>query len=334
MATIKDIAKKADVSLTTVSRVLNYDETLSISDEKRKNILEIAEEFNYETPRNRKKRLAKNVNRQKIGLMYFSNLHDELVDPYFLSIRIGIEKKCNEEGIDIIKSFKDDAGYDLSMLDDVDGLICIGRFTDEQINAFSQITENMVFVDCSPDDERYDSVNIDLQQAVVKVLDAIFQAGHERVGFIGGREDYEEYNTPLGEVRQKAFEEYTKEKGIYDERFVFIEDFKPATGYRLMKQALEMDDLPTAFFAASDSLAIGALRAIHEVGLSIPNDIAIVGFDDIPTAKYTFPPLSTLHIHTEFMGITAVDTLIERFNGRKISKKIIIPTIFKRRKTL
>lgn len=334
MATIKDIAAKASVSITTVSRVLNYDKSLSISDEKRKLILEIAEDFNYETPRNRKKRIEKAKNKIKIGLINFTTIHDELDDPYYLSIRLGIEKKCIEDGYDIIKTYKINDEYDLDELSNVEGLICIGKFTDKEVISFSHVTENIVFVDCSPYEERFDAVTINLEESVVKILDAIVNAGHTSIGFIGGKEFYSEFNTPIGERRDKVFVEYMTKKNLYDKRFRFIGEFNPQSGYDLMCQALALEELPTVFFVASDSMAIGALRAIHEVGLNIPKDIAIVGFNDIPTAQYTFPPLTTLKVYTEFMGETAIDLLKERLDGRRISKKVLVQTTLINRETL
>lgn len=335
MATIKDIAAKAGVSITTVSRVLNYDKTLSVTDEKRKLILEIAEAFNYETPRNRKKRIAGTKKKTvRIGMVNFQSAHDELDDPYYLSIRLGIEKRCAQEGYEIVKTYRANDKYDLSMFGSVEGLICIGKFTKEQVEAFHNITDKICFVDCSPMEELFDAVTIDLEESVFKILDAILEEGHESIGFIGGKEYYSEYNTPIGERRDKVFVEYLSDRGLYNENYRFVGEFNPRSGYQLMLEALEMDEIPTVFFIASDSMAIGALRAIHEVGLNIPKDISIVGFNDIPTAKYTFPPLTTLHVHTEFMGETAVDLLKERLDGRKISKKVIVATKLIKRDTL
>lgn len=335
MATIKDIAKKAEVSIATVSRVLNYDKSLSISDEKRKLILEIAEDLNYETPRKRKKRMENlNKKRRKIGLIYFTTLHEELEDPYYLSIRLGIEKRCTEESFDVIKVFKTEDGYDISSLKNIEGLICIGKFSIQQVLEFGKLSENVVFVDFSPFVERFDAVTIDLERAVKKVLNEIIDKGHKEIGFIGGKEYYSEDHAPIGDRREQTFISYMKEKGLYKEQYKYIGEFNPRSGYELMRTALNHDDIPSVFFIASDSMAIGALRAVHEVGLNIPKDIAIVGFNDIPTAKYTFPPLTTLHIYTEYMGETAIELLKERLNGRKISKKVVVQTALISRETL
>jgi LacI family transcriptional regulator len=335
MATIKDIALRANVSITTVSRVLNYDKALSISDDKRKAILEIAEEFNYETPRNRKKNIAKaQKERIRVGLICYTTMHGEIEDPYYLSIRLGIERKANSLGIDLIKSYKLNDRYDLSYFTDIKGLICVGKFTKTEVQEISGVSEHIVFVDCSPSEDQFDSVSIDFQTSVTKIFDTILDAGHTLIGFVGGKEYYSEYDTPSGERRDSIFAKLLQAKGLYNKNWHFIGEFNPYSGYELMMKALSQKKIPTAFFIASDSMAIGALRAIHEVGLNIPRDISLIGFNDIPTAKYTFPPLTTLHVHTEYMGEMAIELLTERLKGRTIGKKILLQTRIERRETL
>jgi LacI family transcriptional regulator len=335
MATIKDIANKAGVSMATVSRVLNYDKTLSIGDDKKKAILEIAEDLNYETPRNRKKRMAKEVQkRTKVGIVYFTTIHDEVEDPYYLSIRLGIEKKCAEEDIDIIKAYKMDGVYNVENFVDLDGLICVGRFTDEEVDILKKLCDNIVFVDCSPRNEEYDSVVADLSKAVSKTLNYILKQGYKKIGFIGGIEYYSDKDSSYYEPRDTTFIDYLTKRDMYEEKYHLIGKFNPRSGYKLMKKALESKDIPEVFLIASDSMAIGALRAIHETGLNIPEDLAIVGFNDIPTAKYTFPPLTTVKVHTEYMGELAIELLVERLNGRNISKKVVVQTELVIRETL
>lgn len=335
MATIKDIANKAGVSLATVSRVLNYDKTLSISDEKKKVILEIAEDFDYETPRNRKKRLEKeSQDRLKIGIVYFTSLHDEVEDPYYLSIRFGIEKRCESEGVDVVKAYKGEGGFNLDSFTGLDGLICVGRFAEQEVSMLSKLCKTVTFVDCSPEDDKYDAVVIDFEKAVKNALSHVLKKGYKSIGFIGGLEYYADHDTSLVEPREQTFIDYLSKENLYNEAYHYIGRFNPRSGYQLMKQALEADERPEVFFIASDSMAIGALRAVHETDLRIPEDVAIVSFNDIPTAKYTFPPLTTVKVYTEYMGELAVDLLLERINGRKISKKIIVQTEIILRKTL
>ncbi len=325
MATIKDIAAKAGVSSATVSRVLNYDNTLSVSDEKRQLIFEIAESMDYMPPRKRNVRKAQQ--KLRIGLVHWYTMNQELDDPYYMAIRLGIEKMCYENSIEIIKIFKPDE-YDFQSLGMVDGFIAIGKFTESQIGKITEISPNIVFVDSSPFEERFDSVVIDFEKAVIGALDFLWNLGHRRIGYIGGREYIGHERVALGERREAVFREYMKRLESLDEEQVYIGSFLAESGYELMKKAIKTSkQVPTAFLIASDSMAIGALRAVHEMGLKVPEDISVVGFNDISTSKFTVPPLTSIRVHKEFMGETAVELLRERIvKKRIIAKKVIIPT--------
>jgi len=325
MATIKDIAEKAGVSSATVSRVLNYDATLSVSDDKRKLILEIAEELDYVTPRQRTdKRSQPNM---RIGLIHWYTIHQELEDPYYMSIRMGIEKQCYEQNIDMVKVY-DPHNYDFNQMSDVSGLIAIGKFSDEEIQRFKTVCPLIVFVDSSPFENEFDSIVIDFEKAVVGVIQHFIDHGHQKIGYIGGREYVGKDKMPLGERREIVFRDYLIKCGLLDSAQIYIGTFVAASGYELMKKAIESStELPSAFLIASDSMAIGALRALHEAGIKVPKQVAIIGFNDIPTSKYTVPPLASVRVHKEFMGETAVDLLLERIQKKRIiAKKVIVPT--------
>ena len=104
--------------------------------------------------------------------------------------------------------------------------------------------------------------------------------------------------------------------------------FSVEDGYNLMQQAIEElgEDLPTAFFISSDVMAIGSMRALHEASIAIPERVSIIGINDMPVSKHMYPSLSTIRVYTEIMGEAAVDTLLERLEGRKVAKKIVIST--------
>lgn len=97
-------------------------------------------------------------------------------------------------------------------------------------------------------------------------------------------------------------------------------------GYRMMNAMITEDEVPKALLIASGTLAIGALRALHEKGVRVPQDVSIISINDISVSKYVYPALSTIHVHTEMMGETSVELLLERLNGRKIGKKVVLPT--------
>ncbi len=320
MATIKDIAQAAGVSIATVSRVLNYDASLSVSDETKKRIFEAAEELSY------KKKPARKQESGKIALLQWYTEKEELEDLYYMSIRLGVENQCRQHGIHVAKYFQDN--HEDLKEDDIQGLIAIGKFSRKQVSELLKITKNIVFVDTSPDEERLDSIVIDFERATIKVLDYFIKKGHEKIGYIGGREVFKDKTSIIEDPRELTFKRYLTDKGLVNEAFMYVGSFSADDGHALMKKAIHElgDNLPTAFFAGNDSIAVGALRALLEEGISVPERVNIIGVNDISISKYVFPALSTVKVYTEIMGETAVDTLLERIAGRKTAKKIFIAT--------
>lgn len=326
MATLKDIAEKAGVSLATVSRVLNQDATLSVAEDTRNRIVKIAQELNYKTNRKRSTDAVKET--LKVALIYWYSEEQELADPYYLSIRLGIEKEMQERNMELVKLFDKNIQQAVGQKpDQYEGVIALGKYSAEEIDYFYQLSENLVLVDYSPTDD-YNCVVVDFRKAVTRVLDYLLEMGHMEIGYIGGRE-YVFGDEPLKDEREATFVEYLTLRNLYKEDFVWTGRFAAEDGYALMMQSLMEEKRPTAYFIASDSMAIGALRALHESGISVPDDISIVGFNDISTSKYLQPSLSTVHVHTEFMGEAAVELLVEKLNSTKtITKKVVIPTNF------
>ncbi|GAA0591432.1 LacI family DNA-binding transcriptional regulator [Virgibacillus siamensis] len=320
MATIKDIANKAGVSSATVSRVLNYDASLSVSDETKKKVFEAAEELSY------KKRNGKRYAGQKIGVVHWYTEKEELSDLYYLSIRLGIEQRCKQHELyPDIYFFNDIESINAA---EIDGIIAVGKFSEQQVDELTAINETIVFVDYSPNEEKYDAIVIDFEKATKKIIDYFISTNHREIGFIGGSELLKGEANALEDLREKTFKRYMREKNLYNERFVYNGLFSVEDGYNLMAKAIEdlQEALPTAFFASSDVMAVGCLRALHEYDIPVPERVSLIGINDMSISKYVYPSLSTIKVYTELMGETAVDTLIERFEGRSIPKKIFIST--------
>lgn len=320
MATIKDIAERAGVSSATVSRVLNYDATLSVADETKRKVFEAAEALSY------RKRSTKRYVDQKIAIVHWYTEQEELNDLYYLSIRLGIEERCKEIGMSPEVYFYDNIKE--IQASNTEGIIAIGKFSDAQVAELTVINPNVVFVDYCPNEDRYDSIVINFELATKKIIEFFLSTAHTEIGFIGGRELLKGQEAPLEDLREKTYATYMKEKGFYDERFLFIGEFSVDEGYRLMKEAIQQlgEELPTAFFMGSDVMAIGAIRALHEANIPIPGRVSLIGINDMSISKHMYPSLSTVRVYTEIMGETAVDTLIERLEGRKIAKKVFVST--------
>jgi len=332
MATLKEIAKLAKVSITTVSRTLNFDNTLSISDIKKKKIFEIAEELEYKTPRRKKIESGPKLN---IGLVYWYTLVQELEDPYYLSIRRGIERCSEKNNINILKIPKVGDKFSFEAFSNMDGIIAVGKFANSEIRTFAEVTKNIVFVDFSSFEGKYDSIVIDFKKAIHEVLNYfIEEKGHTNIGYLGGTEYVHNKNIIIGERRKQYFVEYMKKKDLYVPENIISSTFSSLSGYNMMKEMLSYKNHPKAYFAANDSIAIGAIKAIHEAKLEIPKDIAIVGFNDIPNATYTFPPLTTVKVETEFMGEKAVELIMEQIDGRKVAVKLTVSTSLVKRESI
>ena len=331
MATLKNIADKLGVSITTVSRVLNQDKSLSVSEELRKQIVEKAVKMNYKTPRNRPSIMVRN--KYKIAIVHWYDVSEEMDDPYYIQIRRGIQQLALKGGLDTVLVYNGADGYDLSNENNYDGIICIGKFSSVQIKMFKKVTKNLVFVDSSPNEMDYDSVVIDFNYAVKSILQYLIKRKYKSIGYIGGIE-FISKNLSLGERRELVFRDYLYQKNMLNTKFIHIGTFTSESGYKLMKEALSKKDRAEVYFCANDSIALGALRAINEKGLSIPKDIGIIGFNDNPMSNYTSPPLSTLHVYTEFMGEQSLNSLIERIEGRDITIKKVTPTKLVIRETL
>ena len=306
MATIKDIAQAAGVSPATVSRVLNYDPGMSVSDGTRKKIFDIAEQLNYKKSRKTKTNKAQAY---RIGLIEWYTEQEELDDLYYYySIRLGIEKKAQELGYEILRVFQNDS---LEQLKDIDGLIAIGKFSPVQIQQLEQYSNHLVFVDSDTLNAGHSCVTVDFENAVRKVIEHFINVGFEQIGMIAGQERTSDQASLISDPRLTSFQQYLSDKGIFQADLVKVGRFSSESGYQMMTELINghKDRLPPAFFISSDALAIGALRALQEHGIHVPQDVSIISFNDTSIAKYIYPSLSTVTVFTEEMGKQALHIL-------------------------
>lgn len=325
MATIKDIADKSNVSASTVSRVLNNDDTISVQSETRERIFQVAKELGYETILERRLKQKQQTSKH-VGIIVTQSLDEEINDPYFLSIRQGIEMELASHGIRTV-TFRLHETETNQMIDGLDGLIVVGRVKEIALKAICKV-ENVVYINHSPNEDLYDAVVIDFEKATEKAIKHLLATGYKRIGYIGGREKEHSKNQKFNseDKRLTTFERLMKEQKMFDPETVFIGEYSMAQGYELMKKAIDMRNFPEAFFIASDPMAIGALRALQEANLKVPDDVAIIGFDDIEAASFASTPLTTIRVHTKEMGKTGVKLLLDRLNGRELPLTVTLPT--------
>lgn len=336
MVTIKEIAQKAGVSPATVSRVLNGDKNISVREETRVKIYEAAEELEY-IPLIQKYSSRLNMKQSDLKILVVCSFTSqlEIEDPYYLAIRYGIDEECKKRGLEIHRIYSSDT-IDTALIEKYNGAIAVGSFTTEQVNQLANQFEHLVFLDSDPDDERFDAVTVNLDAGMKKILRFLSEQNVKDIGYIGGRDNQDASNNILDQ-REITFINEMNKVGTYQEKWVWMGSFSTDSAYELVKSNIDIDDLPKCFVVANDSMAVGVLRAFYELGVSIPDRVSIISFNDIPQAKFTTPALSTLKIYSEQMGVIAVKTLIDRITDERvvpcrvsISTQLVIRDSFKR----
>ena len=326
MPTIKDIADETGFSIATVSKVLNQDKNFNVTDETRLKIMTVAEKINY-VPRNQRKK-AEQIKKSHphtsltFCLIYWYDTGDELVDPYYLSIRLAIEQYCENRNINLQRFLFSPQNMSLLEESDFDGIIALGKFSQEEIRQLEKLSPHCVLVDSYTKNYSMDVVLPNLKEATEDILNYFEEKGLTDAGFIGGQEKALD-GVSLPEVRLDTFRQwkYSQEEAIY------LGEFNAESGYQLMKDIIEMDKLKKAYLIASDAMAIGCLKALNEFCISVPDQVSLISFNNISLSLYTIPALTTLDLNTQLLGETAGSLLEERTtHNRQIGKKVFIST--------
>ncbi len=320
MATIKDVAKLAGVSVAAVSRILNNDQTLSVKDETRTSVIEAADTLGY------KPRVSRAVNnRMQIGIVQWISASKEESDPYYYNLRMAVENYCISNKIGVTRYYEENI-EDLFTNQHINGLVCIGKFSLEQAASYKKHCEHIVFVDSNPDSSKYTAVVNDLEDATNIIVDYLVSKGHNHIGYIGGREYIGSSDELYLDARERTFTEMirTDKRITSNIDDMYLGDYDSKTGYTFMKEALKKERVPTAFICASDTIAMGALSAL---GSGNKKPVSVVGFNNISSAKYMNPPLTTIALDTKYMGELAGNILVHMIKSTKtIPAKIQLHT--------
>lgn len=318
MARLKDIAEKANVSISTVSRVIHHDPSFSISLENRQRILQIAEELNYpisEAPKesNTKKKFELSGS---IGLILLYNQIDEIEDPYYLSIRSNFKAECLLLGLEMKEYYYTEGNYNLD-LEEHSVIVVIGSgsfWTTSIRDKIKKLNKPIVMVDFHINSEgEADFIIIDWEKLMIKVINYILDNGFTKIGFIGSQNMNNETKVFHKDAREKYFTKILKQKDLFEEKYVFVsQETTINEGYNQAKIAIEKGNIPEAFFVENDTMAIGVLKAMKEGGIKVPEDLSIISCNDVPEAQYISPSLTTMKIHTKTMGQMAARIAFER----------------------
>lgn len=324
MATIRDLAKHTGFSVATISRVLNNDVTMKVTDSTRMAILEAAEELNYSLPGARRSNKNQMLH---IAVAEMMSQEEKLEDPYYLYLKNYVVRILMEQGCDVsYLSFKD-GEYQLLERRRLDGILAIGIFSEEQITQLAKISRTIVFVDSSPDEQQYCSVVLNFRQGVELGLNYLLKHGHRKIGFLGPTYKLDQKKRMAPEVRRKYFREYMTKIGRYDERWVIdtmltLEE----TRMEVEKWLSSGEERPTAFLAYNEGTAITAVSVFQKAGIKIPQELSIISFNDTPLAIFIEPPLTSINAHLEMMGQEAVRLIKECIDRpQTLPLKIVLP---------
>ena len=311
MTTIIDIAKRCGVAPSTVSRAINN--RAGISDEIREKILEVVKEMGYHP--NAPARALVGCRTHTIGILV-----NRVSEPYYAGIVNGALDTTDALGYYLLIGNTNDENLDkldpvnkLFTQGRVDGLIIVGGsiYDNEYINKLSGKDLPYVLVERYSSDAKVNCIDVDNASGGYLATNHLIKLGHRRIGYLAGNPNYQQtYDRILGYHRA------LQEAGISSDQalqaFCYFDEDK---AYQGMKQFLALDNPPTAVFAADDSMAFGAIRAVFDSGLRVPEDIAVVGFDDIHQSSWNQPRLTTVHQPTYEMGELAVKTLVKEIEG-------------------
>src|SRR5690625_260124 len=237
-ATLQDIAKLANVSPSTVSRVLNHDRTLSVSPDTKIRIFSAAEELSYE----RKKPSGSTM--KHVGYYSTISTETELDDVYYLSMRVELTKKFEEREI-LLPPISPKTKK--SKLHKLSSILCVGIFTEKQRKWLDRLNIPLLFVDSNTKQDKHDVVYFDVTEASNKILTYFYDKGHRKIAFIGGV-DRVASSEVIKDERAEVYREFMQDIGFYNENWIKQGTFSPKSGYHLFKEMMLLEDKPTAVF--------------------------------------------------------------------------------------
>ncbi len=327
-ANIKKISEITGFSPATISNALNNKK--GVNKETKDLILKTAQELNY-TNDNIVKSI-KFIIFKRNGLIIDNS-------PFFPAVIEGVEQRAKALGFDTTilhinrssPSFQDDI---LELINDVNSVyILLGtEMLEEDFALFETLKARMILLDGWSEDISFDSVLISNTDSACKATRYLVKRGHKKIGYLKG-----DFRIQAFKYRQYGYERVLRENNILiEDKYIFQIGTTIDTAYKVMKELLtNTKELPTAFFADNDVIAIGAMRALSEAGYNIPEDISIIGFDNLPFGEIVTPRLTTIDVHKQKMGEIAVNSLIDKIKTKsETSIKIQVCSEFVERESV
>ncbi|HSY81530.1 MAG TPA: LacI family DNA-binding transcriptional regulator [Gemmatimonadaceae bacterium] len=320
-ATIRDVARAAGVSVATVSRVFNN--SGPVHEETRARVREVAGALRY-SPNSAARSLI-TAKSNTLGVLL-----PDLYGEFFSEVIRGIDQTAQHNGYHVLVSSSHETqehieGAIRAMRGRVDGLIVMSPDIDGPALA-ANLPDSLpvVLLNCAVDGTSYDAISVDNFGGAYAMVRHLLSTGGTRVAIItGSSRNYD------ARERLRGYRAALRDAGAeQQEGWEIAGDFTETGGYRAAREIAALSPRPTAVFAANDAMAIGALSAFREVGLRVPEDIAVAGFDDIPMARYMSPPLTSVHIEISELGARAMGVLLAAVQekNRHERQRVVLPT--------
>lgn len=328
MATMKDIAKLAGVSTSTVSHVIN--KTRFVSEEISERVNNAAKELNYYAPSALARSLK--VNRTKtIGMLVTTS-----TNPFFGEVVKGVERSCYQKGYSLILCNTEGdnermrESINTLLQKRVDGLILMcSSLEGERIDVFERYPDiPVVVMDWGPMLFTSDKIQDNSLRGGYLAAKYLIDCGHKEVGCITG---------PLikhqAQMRYEGYKRAILETELeFNANWIVESDFECEGGYQAFKKMVERGPLPSSIFVSNDMMAMGVINAANELGIQIPEQLSIIGYDDIHIAKFMSPSLTTIHQPKYRLGQAAVETLLRKLDEKFVEAQVVQlePTLVER----
>ena len=317
MANIQQVAKHAGVSVATVSRVLNGKDKVTVKTKQK--VEEAIQYLNYEPSM-----LGRNLRNSESRIVLI--LIPTISNPFYFEIIKGIENMALSQNYSILlcetdsKPEKEEIYFDLLRKKMADGVISMDPAVN--VETLKELAENYAIIQCS----EYGGgvgipyVTIDSEEASYRAVKHLIQIGHRKIALMNSDEKF-----LYARERRMGYERALQEHGIPQngDYIFYTQELGFEQGQLAMKKILQLEDRPTAVFAVSDLLAIGALKEINAAGFHVPKDIAVVGFDKIDFSNMTNPALTTVAQPMYKMGTVAARMLIEKIQGKTVDSVVL-----------
>lgn len=330
MATLKEIAEHTGYSPATISRILSGDHTLSVTEEARRAVLEAAGKLNYNETRSRRGRSPKTILR--VGLADMLTPAQQLDDPYYLYLSSYVKQGCIEKKYGLTPLERRNDLFVAPSGEPLNGIIAVGLFTPKQIESLSLISPNIVFLDSSPFESRFDSVVLGYELGISLAMEHLIQLNHRKIGFVGPAFKYNDRRQNAPEIRRQIYCKLMEKYGLQDNK-VFVEcSMELDSTIKAWREHLHSgQDLPTAVICGNEENAIGTIQCLTQEGYSIPQNMSVISFNDTPRSALFTPSLTSVSINAEEMANTALRLVYERAllpekePIRTIPLKVVVP---------